>query len=73
MLDNIFLVFDRRVFWQTVGILTGNKHIVFLADIFLYSQGTFEVIASYCVFLYLFINKTDYRNIAIKIKIKKLP
>ena len=37
MIDNIFVIFDRRVFQQTVGIPVGINSAPLLADLFLYS------------------------------------
>ena len=37
MIDNIFVIFDRRVFQQTVGIPVGINSAPLLAVLFLYS------------------------------------
>jgi len=37
LIDNIFVIFDRRVFQQTVGIPVGINSAPLLADLFLYS------------------------------------
>jgi hypothetical protein len=37
LIDNIFAMFDRRVFQQTVGIPNGTNCAPLLADLFLYS------------------------------------
>ena len=37
LIDNIFVIFDRRVFQQTVGIPLGINSAPLLADLFLYS------------------------------------
>ena len=37
LIDNIFVMFDGRVFQQTVGIPMGTNCAPLLADLFLYS------------------------------------
>jgi hypothetical protein len=36
-IDNIFVVFDNKIFQQTVGIPMGTNYALLLADLFLYS------------------------------------
>jgi hypothetical protein len=38
LIDNIFAIFDGRVFQQTVGIPMGTNCVPLLADLFLYSH-----------------------------------
>jgi len=38
LIDNIFIMFQGRVFQQTVGIPTGTNYVLLLADLFLYSH-----------------------------------
>ena len=37
LINNIFVMFGRRVFQQTVGIPMGTKYAPLLADLFFYS------------------------------------
>ena len=37
LIDNIFVMFDGRVFQQTIGIPMGTNCALLLADLFIYS------------------------------------
>ena len=43
LIDNIFVMFDGRVFQQTVGIHMGTNCPPLLADLFLYSYETVSI------------------------------